>query len=197
MSEQRQGRPRSVAAGIAVLEATRELVNEEGFAHVTIEKIAARAKVGKPTIYRRWQSKNAILAECVLQGQLLPEMQPATTLEGARVNAEEWINTSLAFVDENAGLLRGVVAASYEDDVISAQLNTAFVVPITAALTESIKTASSRPVTEEISVAALAELIYGTILFRLATRNRVGPDTTKEIFHLIASRLSEASSTPS
>ncbi|CAM5559505.1 TetR/AcrR family transcriptional regulator [Streptomyces abikoensis] len=50
----------------AILDAALELVGETGFAKLTIEAIAARAGVGKQTIYRWWPSKAAVLFEAVV-----------------------------------------------------------------------------------------------------------------------------------
>ena len=51
------GRPRDPDLDRAILDATIELLAEEGFARMSFEHVAARAGVGKPTIYRRWTSK--------------------------------------------------------------------------------------------------------------------------------------------
>jgi AcrR family transcriptional regulator len=51
------GRPRNPDLDRAILDATIELLAEEGFARMSIEQVAVRAGVGKPTIYRRWPSK--------------------------------------------------------------------------------------------------------------------------------------------
>src|SRR5256885_16213054 len=59
------GRPRSVAANRAILEATRDLLVEEGFTRLLLEHVAVRAGVGKGTIYRRWASKDALSLELV------------------------------------------------------------------------------------------------------------------------------------
>jgi AcrR family transcriptional regulator len=56
---------RSEEARIAVLEAADDLLAERGYAGVTIEGIAARAKVAKQTIYRWWPSKTDILFEAL------------------------------------------------------------------------------------------------------------------------------------
>ncbi|WP_336212832.1 TetR/AcrR family transcriptional regulator [Nonomuraea sp. LPB2021202275-12-8] len=45
----------------AILAATRALVSEEAYEKVTVEAIAARAGVGKQTIYRRWPTKSAVV----------------------------------------------------------------------------------------------------------------------------------------
>jgi AcrR family transcriptional regulator len=58
---------RSEEARQAVLEAADNLLAEVGFAGVTIEGIAARAGVGKQTIYRWWQSKTDVLMDAFLE----------------------------------------------------------------------------------------------------------------------------------
>jgi AcrR family transcriptional regulator len=61
-----KGRPRSSAADKAILDAFRLELSEKGFADVRLEHVAARAGVGKSTIYRRYASKEE-LAEAVLE----------------------------------------------------------------------------------------------------------------------------------
>ena len=56
-------RPRSAESHAAILQAALELVVEGGLQGTTIEGIAARAGVGKTTIYRRWKSKEALFTE--------------------------------------------------------------------------------------------------------------------------------------
>ena len=55
------GRPRDARVEAAVAEATRAVLAEHGFGGATVEAIAARAGVGKATIYRRWPSREALL----------------------------------------------------------------------------------------------------------------------------------------
>jgi AcrR family transcriptional regulator len=56
----------------AILAAAGDLLDEVGFAAMTIERIAERAGVGKPTIYRRWPDKASIAMDA-----LLAEIDPA------------------------------------------------------------------------------------------------------------------------
>ena len=60
------GRPRSDQAHQAVLKATRELLLKHPSDEVHIEHIAARAGVGKATIYRHWPTRDALVQELLL-----------------------------------------------------------------------------------------------------------------------------------
>ncbi|HTX27805.1 MAG TPA: TetR/AcrR family transcriptional regulator [Streptosporangiaceae bacterium] len=57
----RPGRPRSEQAEQAIIEATLDVFAEQGFEGVCVELVAARAGVGKATIYRRWPNKEELL----------------------------------------------------------------------------------------------------------------------------------------
>jgi AcrR family transcriptional regulator len=70
----RPGRPRSERAERAILDAALELFGESGVAGVGIEAVAARAGVGKATIYRRWPGKEELLLDALtLLKSPLPE----------------------------------------------------------------------------------------------------------------------------
>lgn len=64
-TERRPGRPRSVAADEAILDATVDLLAEQGFLGLSIEAVAARAGVAKTTVYRRWPTKDDLLMDAV------------------------------------------------------------------------------------------------------------------------------------
>lgn len=57
---------RNERSRVAILTATRELVAEVGYSRLTIEAVAARAGVGKQTIYRWWGSKGELIFDAVL-----------------------------------------------------------------------------------------------------------------------------------
>ncbi|MFE9957863.1 TetR/AcrR family transcriptional regulator [Micromonospora sp. NPDC005299] len=71
------GRPRSVRADEAIIEATLDLLAEGSTLEaLSIEAIAARAGVGKATIYRRWSGKDALLMDALRRLKGVPP-QPA------------------------------------------------------------------------------------------------------------------------
>jgi AcrR family transcriptional regulator len=57
---------RSERSRRAILDAALDLVEEAGYAKLSVEGIAARAGVGKQTIYRWWPSKGAVLLDALL-----------------------------------------------------------------------------------------------------------------------------------
>jgi AcrR family transcriptional regulator len=60
------GRPRSARADEAIIESVLDLMAEgTAFDALSIEAIAARAGVGKATIYRRWANKEALIVDAV------------------------------------------------------------------------------------------------------------------------------------
>ncbi|MGA2828571.1 MAG: TetR/AcrR family transcriptional regulator [Streptosporangiaceae bacterium] len=60
-SGRRPGRPRSERAEQAIIEAALELFAEKGADGLCVEEVAARAGVGKATVYRRWHNKEDLL----------------------------------------------------------------------------------------------------------------------------------------
>jgi AcrR family transcriptional regulator len=59
------GRPRSVEADEAILRATLDLLTDGGYAALTMERVRERSGVGKATIYRRYGSKEELVAAAI------------------------------------------------------------------------------------------------------------------------------------
>lgn len=59
------GRPRSADADAAIVTATLEILADEGYHALSIEAVAARAGVGKATVYRRWASKRELVSDAL------------------------------------------------------------------------------------------------------------------------------------
>jgi AcrR family transcriptional regulator len=64
-ASRRPGRPRSERADQAIIDAALSLFAESGPEGLCIEQVAARAGVGKATIYRRWPGKEDLLLDAI------------------------------------------------------------------------------------------------------------------------------------
>lgn len=67
----------------AILDATVTLLEETGYKRLTVEGVAARAGVGKQTIYRWWKSKADLVLEAYMSASDVRVPEPDTgTLKG-------------------------------------------------------------------------------------------------------------------
>jgi len=67
------GRPRDPKLDRAILDATLQLLADGGYAGLTIEAVAARAGVGKASVYRRFPGKEELVIEAVASLTEQPE----------------------------------------------------------------------------------------------------------------------------
>ena len=110
-----RGRPRSAEADRAILTATADLLAERGLAAMSIEEVAARAGVGKTTIYRRWPSKGLLALDAFVISFRAEQPQPDTgTLRGDMLSAlHAWVR---AVTQTAMGpLLTGLIAEAQHD----------------------------------------------------------------------------------
>ena len=77
------GRPRSAKADEAITRAVIELLSEgQNGAALSMDAVAARAGVGKATIYRRWPNKEAMLIDAVRTMKGPPVQPPGESIRG-------------------------------------------------------------------------------------------------------------------
>ena len=80
------GRKRDHTRDAEILDAALDVLAESGYAGMTIDMVAARAKAGKATVYRRWASKGELVIDavsCMKRDEVAPENLPDTgTLRG-------------------------------------------------------------------------------------------------------------------
>jgi AcrR family transcriptional regulator len=82
-----QGRPRDGTVDRLVIEAAQRQLANVGFAQMTIESVAAEAGVTRPTLYRRWKSKED-LATAAIAALQISKPPPAKDDVWSAVEAE-------------------------------------------------------------------------------------------------------------
>ena len=91
-----RGRPRSEAARRAILDAARETLEEGGLLAVTMEGVAARAGVGKPTVYRHWSNRYelAMAALIAASGEVVAPAAGAAPVDALRAQLHQTMSST-------------------------------------------------------------------------------------------------------
>jgi len=162
-----RGRPRSEEAHRAILAAVVELLSEHGLGGLTIEAVAARAGVGKTTIYRRWETKNELVLEAM--EQLRPPGPPPDTGSllgdlGALVAVQrERLEASLL-----PRVIPRVLGESLEDPDLHAQIVERAVNPIRDILGEIVRRALDRgELREDLDVETMIDILHASPIYAL------------------------------
>lgn len=115
-----RGRPRDPGTDLRIRRAAAELLLQHGFDKTTVDEVAARAGVGKATVYRRWASKED-LAVAAMES-LYDEEIPAADTGSIIDDLMQTYRAVLAFVNspEGEGFLRVSIAESVRDERIAA-----------------------------------------------------------------------------
>lgn len=98
--EDRERRARGDDVVQAVLEATLNVLAERGYAALRIDDVAARAKVNKTTIYRRWPTKNELVAAAVLGGPEVSDIPDTGALDS---DLREFLRLAAAELEHDLG----------------------------------------------------------------------------------------------
>jgi AcrR family transcriptional regulator len=163
----RPGRPRSAEAHQAIIGAALEELLEDGFAGLSMERVAERAGVGKATIYRRWSSKSELVAELLTSMRTREEPPDEGNL---RADIRELSARQLAAVRAQPGFPRlapRLLAESASDAELHAIVRSSLVDPLRGLLAQLIKRAIERgEIRRDLDVENVVDLIHGPIIYR-------------------------------
>ena len=157
-------RPRSAESHAAILQAALELVVEDGLRGTTIEGIAARAGVGKATIYRRWRTKEELFMEAL---QAIAFALPDPDTGSLRGDVEAIIAFNLEHATRNAALLmpRLMVEAADDPDLF-AVMQQVLVEPRREVLRTILRRAVERgEMREDIDPEVAIDLLIGPFIY--------------------------------
>ena len=164
------GRPRSDATHKAILGAAIDLLLEcADYRLISIDKIAARAKVGKQSIYRWWHSKAELVLEALTR-RSLQRVPPVAASSDAFADLEEFLKSIFAVMREPVAnkAVRILIAEAQFDSEFQKKFWEAFLSVRGAGLREilarGIATGQFRP---DLDVEAVSEVVYGAYWYRL------------------------------
>jgi AcrR family transcriptional regulator len=169
VKEQRKAAPasrRSDRAHQAILQATLALLAEAGYRALTIEAIAARAGVGKKTIYRWWPSKAVVALEALITyaNVEVPFLDTGSLKGDLLIYLERSFHILQGTSEE---LVRGLAAEAQVDPEFRQELQRVFVVPRRESLVAVLQRGVQRgELPAESNLDILADMIYGAKWYR-------------------------------
>jgi AcrR family transcriptional regulator len=171
--KRRPGRPRSAEAEQAILGAALGLAAETGLSRMTMEGVASRAGVGKATIYRRWDSKEALFADAlrsVAADMELPPDSGSFRIDWLHIIGQEFerITTS------GLTILPRLMSESAHDPPLHRLLLERMVSPRRTIAAELIRRGIARgELRADLDVELTIDLLVGPLIYRALL---AGPD---------------------
>lgn len=161
-----RGRPRSAKVDASLRQAALDLLAEDGYGSLTMEAIAARAGVGKATLYRRWKSTAEVVTAAV--AERVKEIRIPDT-----GSVEEDL---LALMTQAVALYRGptgrimpgLIAAMAADEGVAQAVRTRFLTGRRAALAAVLERSVARgELAPGVDIPLALDFLGGPLFYRL------------------------------
>jgi AcrR family transcriptional regulator len=178
-----RGRPRNERAHRAVLKAARELLESGGISAVTMEGVAARAGVSKPTLYRWWPDRHALTMAALMPAPPPARAQPASNQavekplakqvkknkpSPLRLLREQLAAMANLFQSRTGRYVASILATSDADTELSKAFRNHFLMERRnegrALLAQAVQNGTLR---DNLDMDVSLDLIYGPLFFRL------------------------------
>ena len=192
----RPGRPRSEKARNAVIRSTLVLLKRVGFEELAIESVAARASVGKATIYRWWSNKAELVIDAfafAVEDELrFPSAQ--SVLESIHRQMVRW---APIFRSPLGQIVAAVIGAGQSDPEILEAFRAHWVEPrrveARKLLRQAIKDGEIRG---DLSPDEVLDLLYGPLYLRLLLRHApLDEDFVNTVFNVVRPALEKGKKT--
>jgi AcrR family transcriptional regulator len=179
-----RGRPRDPALDAAILTAALELFIDHGIAGMSIEQVAKRAGVGKPTVYRRWSTKERLVADAI-EGLVVTEIGWPTREEIKAIPPHELVRSNIDAAARTAAdpRFRALVAQIYGSAVNHPLLMqtywTQYIVPRRKLVIAMLEHAQADgTVAPDADLEVLVDMLAGAVTYRVLQPN---PPTLRQM----------------
>lgn len=171
--EKKLGRPRCEETRMDILNASYDLLIENGFAAITVEKIAERAKVSKATIYKWWPNKAAVIIDGYLNATSveLPMPDTGSTVEDMFIQ----VNNFVKFLTTRKGnVITEIIAEGQHDSQLADIYRKAYFTPRREISKQILERGISRgELAKDLNLDVTMDLIWGPIFYRLLITGQV------------------------
>jgi AcrR family transcriptional regulator len=170
----RKGRPPSemAASHSTIMDAVYTLLQEKSVRDLTIEEVAKRARVGKPTLYKWWPTK-ATLVLAMLCERMAPNLEKPTILtaeESLRLRVRRLID---AFNGPFGKIVAGLIAEGQSQPAISQAFFDRWVSPRrTATIADLQRGKNAGELRSDTEPGLVNDAIFGAIYYRFLLGSR-------------------------
>jgi AcrR family transcriptional regulator len=184
------GRPRDASRDEAILNATFALLRQRGYQGLTIEGVAAEAGVGRPTIYRRWPSKPALVVAALMDSSRLALPAPNTGSLREDLIAVQRHQVSLINSPESRRVTAGLLADLATDEELAERYVTEYLMPRRALVFQVLQRGVDRgELTPAVDFAFVYDLLMGPLFMRAVVwGQRLGPEAAADTADVVLAR---------
>ena len=180
------GRPRSEQARSAILHSTLKLLGQNGFSELTIESVAARAGVGKATVYRWWPSKAALIADAFASSTTRKLHFPDTG--SVRADMSQQMHQVIKIFNSRRGrIVSAILGGGQSDRDLIAAFRERFLWPRRREAYATLKRGILRgELRKDVDMDLLLDSLYGPIYMRFLIRHdKLTPDFVDSLCELV------------
>ncbi|WP_218021292.1 TetR/AcrR family transcriptional regulator [Nocardia crassostreae] len=150
----------------AILKVTLDLAQEVGYAKLSIEGIAARAGVGKHTVYRRWPSKGALFLDALLSSIEEDLSYPDTGDVVADLRTQMLSATNVLARPPYNTLYAALVGEAQHDPAIAKTLHERFIEPQARRTIDRLCSAQEKgQLPPDLDLEMALTVLYGPLYF--------------------------------
>ena len=193
------GRPRETRADRAIIKATLELIAERGVHELRTEDVAARARVGKGAIYRRYRSKEELVTAAV--ASVVSEEIAVPDTGSTRDDLLELMREAVALYGDGPSgrLVAKVVGAMVEKPELAKTLREGFLAGRRAALGAVLRRGVDRgDLRADLDLELALDVLGGPLFYRvLVTGGPVDEHLAEGVTDLILRGFAPGGAEPS
>jgi AcrR family transcriptional regulator len=163
----KRGRPRNVETQKSILSASYDLLLENGFGVVTVDKIAERANVSKATIYKWWPNKAAVVMDGFLSAASarLPLPDTGSVFNNVLIHAT---NLSRFLTSREGKIIAELIGEGQSDLGLAEAYRTRYFRPRRLEARHLLELGvQGGQLKEDLDIELSIDLIYGPIFYRL------------------------------
>jgi len=166
------GRPRNPAVHLKILQAAYEMVREGGYAALSMEGVAARARVSKQSVYRRWSSRGDLLVDLYMGTAEQQDAPPEGTFRARFENYLQW-SVHRLLDPSRANILRALATEGQADPAVRTALVSRIVEPrLVLGRDIILRGQQAGEVRADLDVDMALDFLFGSVWFSLLVTGR-------------------------